>query len=60
MPGRSTTEAIYRIKRLIKLYRDKKKDLHMVFMDLEKAYDKVPRKVLWECLEKKDVLMAYI
>jgi len=58
--GRSTTEAIHLIMRLVELHTDRKKDLHLVFIDLEKAYEKVPCEVMWECLEKKEVSLAYI
>jgi len=37
-----------------------KKDLHMVFIDFEKVYNKIPRKVLWSWSEKKDTPLNYI
>ena len=60
MPGKSTIEAIYLLRKLMGLYRDRKVDLHMVFIDLEKAYDRVLREVLWRCLEETGVLPWYI
>ncbi len=51
MPGRSTMEAVFIIRSLMKKYRDVKKNLHMVFIDLEKAYDSILRDVLWKVLE---------
>jgi hypothetical protein len=41
-------------------YKEQKKDLHMVFIDLEKAYGKIPRNILWWALEKHKVPAKYI
>jgi hypothetical protein len=47
MPGRSTMEAIFLIMQLIERCREQKKDLDMIFIDLEKVYNKVSRNVMW-------------
>ena len=60
MLGRSTTEAIHLLRQLIERFRERKRNLHMVFIDLEKIYDKVPREVFWWTLMKKGVPIKYI
>jgi len=32
-----------------------KKDLHLVFIDFENTYDRLPREIMWQALEKKRV-----
>ena len=59
MPGRSTMEAIFLIRQLMERYREQK-DLHMVFIDLKKTYDDVPRNVMCWVLEKHKVPTNYI
>ena len=34
--------------------------LHCVFIDLEKAYDRVPREEVWNCLRLKGVTESYV
>jgi len=60
MLGRSTTEATHLLRQLIERFRERKRNLHIVLIDLEKAYDKVPREVLWWTLMKKGVPIKYI
>ncbi|XP_071687880.1 uncharacterized protein [Rutidosis leptorrhynchoides] len=60
MPGRSSIEAIHIIRNLREKYREKQKNLEMVFIDLEKAYDCVPRNLIWKTLRDRSILSRYI
>ena len=42
-------------------YQSKERDLYMVFINLEKAYDRFSKEILWKALEKnKGVHVTYI
>ena len=45
MPGKGTTRALFILRRIREEFRGKEKKLCMYFVDLEKAYDRVRRKV---------------
>ncbi|TRY54572.1 hypothetical protein DNTS_001573 [Danionella cerebrum] len=60
MPRKSTTDAIFALRLLMEKYRDGQKELHCVFVDLEKAYDRVPREELWSCMRRSGVAEKYV
>ena len=60
MPGKSTTYAISAPRMMIKKSREGQKELHCVFVDQEKAYDRVPRQKLWHCMRQAGVMEKYI
>ena len=41
-------------------YREGQKELHCVFVDPEKAYDKVPREEVWYCMRKSGLAEKYV
>ena len=52
MPSILTTQEIHPLRRLIKLYRDRKKDLYVMFIDLDQD--------MIELLEEKKECQLYI
>ena len=47
MAGRGTTDAVFIVRQLQEKYLAKNKELWMAFVDLEKAFGRVPREVVW-------------
>ena len=52
MPGKGTTHALFILKRMQEEFRGREKKLYECFVDLEKAFDRVPRKVMEWALKK--------
>ena len=60
IPGRSTTDAIFILKQTIEKHREGQKDIRVTFIDIEKAYDRVPREEIWRCMRERNVPEKYV
>ena len=47
MSGKGTTDTMFSLRMFMEKYREGQRELHCVFVDLEKAYDRVSIKELW-------------
>ena len=59
-PGKSTIQPLFCLRMLQEKHREFGKELHVVFVDMEKAYERVPWELIWYSLKRKGVPEAYI
>ncbi|KAG2455536.1 POLR protein, partial [Polypterus senegalus] len=58
--GKSTTDAMFALRMLLEKFRVGQKELHCIFVDLEKAYDRVKREELWYCVRKLGMAEKFV
>ena len=60
VPGRSTINAIICLRMLLEKRTEGQTAVHCAFNDLEKAYDRISREELWECLQLAETSECYV
>ena len=55
-----TTDTMFSLTMLMEKYRESQRELRCLFVDLEKAYDRVPREELWYCMRKSEIVEKYV
>ena len=60
MTGKSTMDPVFALKIIQEKSKEKQKYVHMIFVDLEKAYDSVPRHCIWWAMRKRAMLEGYV
>uniref|UniRef100_A0A914WD71 Reverse transcriptase domain-containing protein n=1 Tax=Plectus sambesii TaxID=2011161 RepID=A0A914WD71_9BILA len=58
--GAGTTDAIHAARLLIERHREKNQKIHIAFLDLEKAFDRVPHDLIWTSLRSHGVPEEYV
>ena len=59
MPGKGSTDAMFALRMLMEKYKEGQR-VFVVFVDLEKAYEKVSREELWYCMRKSGMAEKYV
>ncbi|KAL0818491.1 hypothetical protein ABMA28_008946 [Loxostege sticticalis] len=60
VPGLSTVDPTFAITMIAEEHRSKEEPLYIAFLDMEKAFDRVPRSTIWWSLRKRRIPEAYV
>lgn len=60
VPGLSTIDPMFAINMIAQEFRANNNPLYMAFLDMEKAFDRVPRPTIWWSLRKKNIPERYV
>ena len=58
--GKGTTDVIFILRQLQEKYLKNDKELYLVFVDLEKAFDSIQRVLIESSLRRKGVVECYV